>query len=144
MKKVTDERLILRMLKNFRISFLVQNAFLIGVLIWQLFHGKHFEAVVAYQNIPFAALMVGVWTEVVLSVNVRAVIDDQPKVRWQRFVWHGALAFVAFSGFFYWLIGNQVTPGKHVWISLLCGAVVAAVPVGMEIYANHFRSTDDE
>jgi hypothetical protein len=68
-KKITDERLIVRNLKNFRVAFLVENGFILLVLMFQLFKGTPFLRVFAYNNMLFLALMVGCWTTLILLVQ---------------------------------------------------------------------------
>jgi hypothetical protein len=53
MKKITDERLIVRNLKNIRSAFLVENGFILCVLVYQILQGTPFDHVVVYNNMLF-------------------------------------------------------------------------------------------
>ncbi len=139
MKKITDERLKVRNLKNLRIAFLFENLFLYGVLVWQLINGRSFSAVFDWGNVPFAATLIGGMTLSILSVNVSEPIADKPRVATKHLLGQGAISWLIFAVIFYLIIQNQ-----PLWLRLLlaigCSFPVAAVYTGVYAYGNHFRS----
>jgi len=134
MKKIQDERLIGQNLKNIRTSMIIENGFIIIVLIWQAIHNKDLWQAITYDNPLFVALMIGALTLTIRSINISTPIEDRPKRSWQRIGLYAGIEFVGFSIFFY-----LIFVGSHPVISLLAGAIVTAVPTGMLLYSNHLR-----
>lgn len=135
MKKVVDERLKLQLIKNFKIAFLVENAVIILMLIYQSF--KNMDKAISASNPIWAAFMVGTMTLSLLSVNVTASIEDKPKRSNLKLLNYFLLTFVISSLFFI------VTMPEHILLSLLCGTVIAVVISGLLMYENHYRYRDN-
>lgn len=135
MKKVVDERLKLQLIKNFKIAFLVENAVIILMLIYQSF--TNMDKALSTSNPIWVALMVGTVTVSLLSVNVTASIEDKPKRSNLKLLSYFVLIFIIGSLFF------MVTMPKHILLALLCGTVVAVVISGLLMYENHYRYRDN-
>lgn len=139
MKKITDERLIVRNLKNQRNAFLVENGFILCVLAYQIFQGIPLDHVVACDNMLFLALMIGCWTTLVLSVNVSAPMEDKVKVKLGKLLLIGLIIFVITTGLFFLLLH-----GKHLLMALGCGLIIAVIVTGINVLANHFRYSEQD
>lgn len=135
MKKVVDERLKLQLIKNFKIAFLVENAVIVLLLIYQSF--KNIDKAISTSNPLWTAFIVGTMTLSFLSVNVSASIEDKPKRSSLRLLSYFVLIFIIGSLFF------MVTMPNHILLALLCGTVIAVVVSGLLIYENHYRYRDD-
>lgn len=135
MKKVVDERLKLQLIKNFKIAFLVENAVIILMLIYQSF--KNMDKAISASNPIWAAFMVGTMTLSLLSVNVTASIEDKPKRSHLKLLFYFLIIFTIGSLFF------MVTMPKHILLALLCGMLIAVVVSGILIYENHYRYRDN-
>ncbi|MGO0154346.1 hypothetical protein ACTL31_01975 [Leuconostoc mesenteroides] len=135
MKKVVDERLKLQLIKNFKIAFLVENAVIILMLIYQSF--KNMDKAISASNPIWAAFMVGTMTLSLLSVNVTASIEDKPKRSNLKLLFYFLIIFTIVSLFF------MVTMPKHILLALLCGMLIAVVVSGILIYENHYRYRDN-
>lgn len=139
MKKITDERLIVRNLKNLRTAFLVENGFILSVLAYQIIQGKPIGQVIAYDNMLFLALMVGCWTTIGLSVTVSAPMEDKPKVRPGKLLAIGLIIFAIVALLFLLLLR-----GKHLLVALGSGLIIAAIVTGINVLSNHFRYSDKD
>ncbi|MCC8439663.1 MAG: hypothetical protein ABF455_00885 [Liquorilactobacillus satsumensis] len=135
MKKVVDERLKLQLIKNFKIAFLVENAVIVLLLIYQSF--KNIDKAISTSNPLWTAFIVGTMTLSFLSVNVSASIEDKPKRSSLRLLSYFVLIFIIGSLFF------MVTMPNHILLALLCGTVIAVVVSGLLFYENHYRYRDD-
>lgn len=135
MKKVVDERLKLQLIKNFKIAFLVENAVIVLLLIYQSF--KNIDKAISTSNQLWTAFIVGTMTLSFLSVNVSASIEDKPKRSSLRLLSYFVLIFIIGSLFF------MVTMPNHILLALLCGTVIAVVVSGLLFYENHYRYRDD-
>ena len=135
MKKVVDERLKIQLIKNFKIAFLVENAVIVLMLIYQSF--KNVDKAISASNPIWAAFIVGTMTLSLLSVNVTASIEDKPKRSNLRLLSYFVLIFIIGSLFF------MVTMPNHILLALLCGTVIAVVVSGLLFYENHYRYRDD-
>lgn len=110
MKKVVDERLKLQLVKNFKIAFLVENAVIILMLIYQSF--KNMDKAISASNPVWTAFITGTMTLSLLSVNVTASIEDKPKrstiilfrayIYYWQFIFYGCNAKTYFTGFALW------------------------------------------
>ncbi|WP_390404354.1 hypothetical protein [Lacticaseibacillus jixiensis] len=136
MKKIKDERLIVRNLRNIRLAFIAENVFIIGALILQIVRGNNLMAIVSYHNPLFSALMVGGYVLVVLSVNVSVPIYDTPKKSLQQLLTVALLVWLASSAIFFWFI----LPASYWWLSLVCGAIISVVVTSILLYANHVQN----
>lgn len=135
MKKVVDERLKLQLIKNFKIAFLVENAVIVLLLIYQSF--KNIDKAISTSNPLWTAFIVSTMTLSFLSVNVSASIEDKPKRSSLRLLSYFVLIFIIGSLFF------MVTMPNHILLALLCGTVIAVVVSGLLFYENHYRYRDD-
>ncbi|MDI6666601.1 hypothetical protein QMA56_02630 [Leuconostoc falkenbergense] len=135
MKKVVDERLKIQLIKNFKIAFLVENAVIVLMLIYQSF--KNVDKAISASNPIWAAFIVGTMTLSLLSVNVTASIEDKPKRSNLRLLSYFVLIFIIGSLFF------MVTMPQHILLALLCGTIIAVVVSGILIYENHYRYQDN-
>ncbi|MFB9769152.1 hypothetical protein [Lactiplantibacillus modestisalitolerans] len=142
MKKVTDERLKVRNLKNIRIGFVVENLFLVGVIGWQAFHGRGL-AVLSWQNVAVVALLIGSLTVTILGLNVSEPVADKPRFSVRKLIWQGVFAWLVCTLLWYLLIQNQSVV-RHVWLALGLGLVIALVWLAIRMYGNHFRQGDDD
>lgn len=134
MKRIRDERLKVRNLKNIRIAFAVENILIILILIWQLYQKKPTNPL-SYSNPLYAVLMIGALTLITLSINVTAPTEDKPKSKIKKISLHFLIALIVAMAFFYFLLFRQT----HFIASFVSGCVVAVFLVGMELYSNHFR-----
>jgi len=126
MKKVVDERLKIQLIKNFKIAFLVENAVIILMLIYQSF--KNMDKAISASNPIWTALIVGTMTLSFLSVNVTASIEDKPKRSNLKLLSYFMLIFIIGSLFF------MVILPKHILLACLCGTVIAVFVSGLLIY----------
>ncbi|MFT8838370.1 hypothetical protein [Liquorilactobacillus satsumensis] len=131
MKKVEDERLKGQLLKNFKTAFLIENSFILLVLIYESF--KNVWGTVNAQNPLWASFMLGVVTLSILSQRVTAAIEDKPKISKKRLTVYFVLEFLVFS-----LLFMLVIP-KNIWIAIICGLTVTFITSGVLLYNNHYR-----
>ncbi|WP_225047144.1 hypothetical protein [Lacticaseibacillus kribbianus] len=134
MKRIKDERLIQRNLKNIKAAFAVENLFIAAVLGVMLWRGQAYEDVISYRQPLFAALMVGCYTVLILSVNISTPMQDAPLRSWRFLAAMTTGTWVLAGGLFFVIAGFT-----HPVICALAGLVVAAVVGGINLYANHFR-----
>ncbi|WP_273706335.1 hypothetical protein [Leuconostoc mesenteroides] len=135
MKKIVDERLMLQLIQNFKIAFLVENAVIVLMLIYQSF--KNMDKAISASNPIWTAFIVGTMTVSLLSVNVTASIEDKPKRSNLKLLSYFVLIFIIGSLFF------MVTMPKHILLALLCGTVIAVIVSGLLIYENYYRFRDN-
>ncbi|WP_220739473.1 hypothetical protein [Leuconostoc miyukkimchii] len=135
MKKVVDERLKLQLIKNFKIAFLVENAVIILMLIYQSF--TNIDKAISSSNPIWTAFIVATMTLSLLSVNVTASIEDKPKRSNLKLLSYFVLIFFIGSLFF------MVSMPKNILLALLCGTVIAVIVSGLLIYENHYRYRDN-
>ncbi|WP_461223737.1 hypothetical protein [Lacticaseibacillus suihuaensis] len=134
MKRIKDERLIQRNLKNIKAAFAVENLFIAAVLGVMLWRGQAYEDVISYRQPLFAALMVGCYTVLILSVNISTPMQDAPRRPWRFLAAITLGTWVLAAGLFFVIAGFT-----HPVICGLAGLAVAAVVGGLNLYANHFR-----
>ena len=77
MKKVVNARLKLQLLKNFKLAFLIENAFIVLILLYQSF--ENIDQAISINNPLWLTLMVGAMSLSLISVNVTAIMADKPK-----------------------------------------------------------------
>lgn len=135
MKRVVDERLKLQLIKNFKIAFLVENAVIVLMLIYQSF--KNMDKAISSSNPLWVAFIIGTMTLSLLAVNVTASIEDKPKRSYLKLISYFVLIFIIGSLFF------MVAMPKHILLALLCGTVIAVIVSGLLIYENHYRYRDN-
>ncbi|WP_125702140.1 hypothetical protein [Lacticaseibacillus daqingensis] len=138
MKRITDERLILRNFKNIRLAFALENLVLIGFLIAQAAQTGDWSNLFAWDNPLVIILMTGCYTLVVLSVGIRAAIDDKPKHSWVAVALLGVVLLTVITGLFYFLMLGQ----RRFLLALLCGAIVTAVVLAIDLYYRFNSPTD--
>ena len=131
MKKIVDERLKLQLLKNFKLVFLIENAVIILMLIYQSF--ENIDKAISINNPLWIALMVGTMSLSLISVNVTAIMADKPKRSILELLVYALLTFVISS-----LLLIFIMP-HHILLIFLCGTIVTIVVSGLLIYENHYR-----
>ncbi|MGA9519718.1 MAG: hypothetical protein WBV27_13140 [Trichococcus sp.] len=134
MKKIKDERLILRNLKNIRIAWIVQNLAILFFMAYQLIKSQDTSGVFTYGNPLWAVFTIGTYTLIVLSVNISGPMEDKEKMT------HKKITFISFGVFlittiFFYFAFLQV----HPILALISGTVVAMIIYGLLRYANCFR-----
>lgn len=135
MKKIKDERLILRNLMNIRIAWLVQNLAIMIFLAYQVMKSQDTSGVFTYGNPLWAIFMIGAYTLVVLSVNVSGPMEDKEKMTHKKITFISSGVFLVTTIFFYFAF-LQV----HLILALISGAVTAIIIYGLLRYANRFRN----
>jgi len=135
MKKIKDERLILRNLLNIRIAWIVQNLAILIFMAYQLIKSQDTSGVFTYGNPLWAVFTIGTYTLVVLSVNVSGPMEDKEKMTHKKITLISMGVFLITTIFFYFAL-LQV----HLWIALISGTVVAIIIYGLLRYANRFRN----
>lgn len=135
MKKIKDERLILRNLMNIRIAWIVQNLAILIFLVYQVIKSQETSGVFTYGNPLWAVFTIGTYTLVVLSVNVSGPMEDKEKMTHKKIALISMGFFLITTIFFYFTL-LQV----HLWIALISGTVVAIIIYGLLRYANRFRN----
>ncbi|CAM3224932.1 hypothetical protein [Lactiplantibacillus plajomi] len=138
MKKIKDERLIIRNLKNIRLSFIIENGALLAVLGWQLGQGQAWSRVVSYQNPLFSIFMLAAVSLTLLSLNVSVPMEDKPRASWGQLVWHGLICWVIAWLFCWGLL--RVNPLAAVGLALIFTVIFS----GIELVANHLRDPHDD
>jgi len=134
MKKIKDERLILRNLMNIRIAFAVQNLAIMIFLAYQLIKSKDLSSVFSYSNPLWAILMIGAYTLVVLSVNVSVPMEDKEKMTHKKIIFISLGVFIFTSTFFYF-----ASEQAHMLFALISGTAAAIPLYAILRYANRFR-----
>lgn len=132
MKKITDERLILRNLKNIRITFVVQNTLMLLYLIYQKFN--HLDSF-SFDNPIAIILIIGGILNAILSINVSTPIADKAKLKPSLILLISLLSSLVVACFFYISFAWQ-----HLSLAIMCGMVIGVVVGGCLLYANHFRA----
>ncbi|MFT8477892.1 MAG: hypothetical protein ABF682_10865 [Liquorilactobacillus sp.] len=131
MKKVKDERLKGQLIKNFKTAFIIENSFILIVLMYESF--KNYGEIINFQNPLWVSFMIGVISLSILSQKVTAAVEDKPKISKKRLLIYFLLEFLAFSLLFILIIP------KYIWLSVICGGIVALITSGILIYNNHYR-----
>lgn len=119
MKKIKDERLIIRNLKNIRLSFIIENGALLVVFGWQLGRGQAWSRVVSYQNPLFSIFMLAAVSLTLFSLNVSVPMEDKPRASW------GLL---------------RLSPLAALGIALIFTVIFS----GIELVANRLRAPHDD
>ncbi|MGF2384797.1 hypothetical protein [Lentilactobacillus otakiensis] len=135
MKRIKDERLILKNLSNIRWAFLVENLAAISILVVQAVQKRSLYAVVTYNNPVFLVLMIGALSLTFLSVNVSAQVEDHPKVTGQRLSLYFLLEWI-FWGLFFFLIMSF----RYPLTAIISGLIPALAMTGVSLYANKFKT----
>lgn len=131
MKKVNDERLKGQLVKNFKISFIIENLFVLLVLVYESF--KNIWKTLNLHNPLWVSFMIGVISLSILSQKVTAAIEDKPKISRKRLAFYFVLEFLIFSSLFILVIPSSI------WAAFVCGGTVALVISSILIYNNHYR-----
>lgn len=134
MKKIKDERLILRNLMNIRIAWLIQNLAILIFLGYQLIKSQDTSGVFTYGNPLWAVFAIGTYTLIVLSVNVSGPMEDKEKMTHKKITLISLSVFLITTIFFYFAF-LQV----HPILALISGTVVATIIYALLRYANRFR-----
>ena len=134
MKKIKDERLILRNLMNIRIAWIVQNLAILIFLVYQIIKSQDTSGVFTYGNPLWAVFTIGTYTLIVLSVNVSGPMEDKEKMTHKKMIFISLGVFLITTIFFYFAF-LQV----HPLLALMSGTVVSMIIYGLLTYANRFR-----
>lgn len=134
MKKIKDERLILRNLMNIRIAWAVQNLTIMIFLAYQVMKSQDTSGVFNYGNPLWAIFMIGAYTLVVLSVNVSGPMEVKEKMTHKKITFISLCVFLLTTIFFYFAM-LQV----HLILALISGTIVGLFIYGLLRYANRFR-----
>lgn len=134
MKRIHDEKLINRNLKNIRLDFAIENLLIIALLGWQILRGANWYKVTSMSNPLYAVLIITALVLIVLSVNVSAPMEHKAKTTWTTLIVRFVIETVVFSAIFFFLI-----EGNHLIVSLISGTAIALVLLELNLYANHFR-----
>ncbi|WP_319469882.1 hypothetical protein [uncultured Trichococcus sp.] len=135
MKKIKDERLILRNLMNIRIAWIVQNLAILIFLGYQVIKSQETSGVFTYGNPLWAVFSIGTYTLIFLSVNVSGPMEDKEKMTPKKITFISLGVFLITTIFFYFAF-LQV----HPLLALISGIVVATIIYGLLRYANRFRN----
>lgn len=138
MKKIKDERLIIRNLKNIRLSFIIENGALLVVLGWQHGQGQAWSRVVSYQNPLFNIFMLAAVSLTLFSLNVSVPMEDKPRASWGQLVWHGLICLVIAWLFSWGLL--RLSPLAALGIALIFTVIFS----GIELVANRLRDPHDD
>lgn len=135
MKKIKDERLILRNLMNIRIAWLIQNLAILIFLGYQLIKSQDTSGVFTYGNPLWAVFAIGTYTLIVLSVNVSGPMEDKEKMSHKKITFISLGVFLFITIIFYFALLQA-----HLILPLVCRAVVAISIYALLRYANRFRN----
>ena len=75
MKRIKDERLIIRNLENVRWAFGIENLAALAILASELINRRPWNAILSLKNPAFLLVFIGSMVLVVLSLNVTGPID---------------------------------------------------------------------
>lgn len=131
MKKVVNARLKLQLLKNFKLAFLIENAFIVLILLYQSF--ENIDQAISINNPLWLTLMVGSMSLSLISVNVTAIMADKPKRSTLKLFVYALLTFSISSLSLMFILPH------HILLVFLCGTVVSIVVSSLLLYDNHYR-----
>lgn len=135
MKKITDERLIMRNLKNNRAAFAIENLVILIILVYETIRTGSYNEVWNLRNPVFLILQTGVWLLVILSLSISGPMEeDKTKFSKKKLTVIAAAVWLAAFLFFYFAMLKS-----HVLLAIGCGALISAVCTGILVYGNSFR-----
>lgn len=134
MKKITDERLILRNLKNIRIAFMIENLAIILFLIYEVYSGEEFSDVFTNDNPLFVILMIGCFTLTFLSFSISVQMEGKEKMP------EKLICILSLAVFTVVTVINLLIPGGvSLPVALLGGVITGGVVFGIMKYMNKYR-----
>lgn len=135
MKRIKDERLIIRNLENVRWAFGIENLAALAILASELINRRPWNAILSLKNPAFLLVFIGSMVLVVLSLNVTGPIEGGKR---KLSTWFLIMAFLLewlFWGGFFWM----ALAFSQVLLSAICGLIPALVMTGSTLYINRFR-----
>ncbi|WP_281165617.1 hypothetical protein [Liquorilactobacillus sicerae] len=136
MKKVNDERLKIKQLKNIKLAFIFENSLILLYLIIQAWQSQQvFKQVLTWNNPLWVVFILTMAILGILEQNVTAAIDDHPKLSTKKLLIFLSGQFLIYSFLWAWLFNFQ-----RLWLALICGGGVALVVTGVLAYNNVYRS----
>lgn len=135
MKRIKDERLIIRNLENVRWAFGIENLAALAILASELINRRPWNAILSLKNPAFLLVFIGSMVLVVLSLNVTGPIEGGKR---KLSTWFLIMAFLLewlFWGAFFWM----ALAFSQVLLSAICGLIPALVMTGSTLYINRFR-----
>lgn len=122
MKKIQDERLILRNLKNIKVIYTVQTLGILIILAFNLFEGG-WNAV--RENPLFLLFLISSIVSAYLSINI-SVDLEKPKGNFRKKYMISMIGWIVISGILGYLVSNEsdiLTGGMVGLILLICGYI---------------------
>ncbi|EHL95360.1 hypothetical protein HMPREF9103_03030 [Lentilactobacillus parafarraginis F0439] len=138
MKRIKDERLIIRNLENVRWAFGIENLAALAILASELINRRPWNAILSLKNPAFLLVFIGSMVLVVLSLNVTGPIEGGKR---KLSTWFLIMAFLLewlFWGAFFWM----ALAFSQVLLSAICGLIPALVMTGSTLYINRFREAE--
>lgn len=135
MKRIKDERLIIRNLENVRWAFGIENLAALAILASELINRRPWNAILSLKNPAFLLVFIGSMVLVVLSLNVTGPIEGGKRKLSTRFLIMAFLLEWLFWGAFFWM----ALAFSQVLLSAICGLIPALVMTGSTLYINRFR-----
>lgn len=135
MKRIKDERLIIRNLENIRWAFGIENLAALAILASELINRRPWNAILSLKNPAFLLVFIGSMVLVVLSLNVTGPIEGGKRKLSTRFLIMAFLLEWLFWGAFFWM----ALAFSQVLLSAICGLIPALVMTGSTLYINRFR-----
>lgn len=135
MKRIKDERLIIRNLENVRWAFGIENLAALAILASELINRRPWNAILSLKNPAFLLVFIGSMVLVVLSLNVTGPIEGGKR---KLSTWFLIMAFLLewlLWGAFFWM----ALAFSQVLLSAICGLIPALVMTGSTLYINRFR-----
>lgn len=86
MKRIKDERLIIRNLENVRWAFGIENLAALAILASELINRRPWNAILSLKNPAFLLVFIGSMVLVVLSLNVAGPIEGGKRKLSTRFL----------------------------------------------------------
>lgn len=134
MKKIKDERLIMRNLKNIRIAFIVENVAIIFTMIYQVLSGQAFYEVFSRDNLLFIVLMIGCFTLTFLSMNISIQIEGKEKRSKKAIYFFSSAVFGVVT-----LINYLLPGGTNLPVAILSRIIMGGITFGILKYINKYR-----
>nr|AFW17845.1 hypothetical protein pJHW3_004 [Enterococcus thailandicus]AFW17893.1 hyprothetical protein [Enterococcus faecalis] len=132
-KKIRDERLIIKNLKNIRLAFVIENVVILIILAIQLMNEK-FTEVISLNNPLWFVIFIGSFSLVITSVNISLPMEDKTqKTSFFRILLYSLAIFITSFLFFY------LVSYKNIMIALICGFIMFFCAILYQIYLNKFK-----
>lgn len=135
MKRIKDERLIIRNLENVRWAFGIENLAALAILASELINRRPWNAILSLKNPAFLLVFIGSMVLVVLSLNVAGPIEGGKRKLSTRFLIMAFLLEWLFWGAFFWM----ALAFSQILLSAICGLIPELVMTGSTLYINRFR-----